>query len=85
MMSVKYLGTLGLIVVLSLLAITGTLVSFTGLPVHASADILYVAPGGSCGVATPCYGTVQEAVDHALPGDEIRVAEGLYPIAAGSD
>ncbi len=43
-----------------------------------AATVRYVAPGGVCGAAIPCYATVQAAVDAAATGDEIRVAAGLY-------
>lgn len=41
-------------------------------------DILYVAPGGDCGAAAPCFDNVQAAVDAAAGGDEIRIATGTY-------
>jgi parallel beta-helix repeat protein len=44
----------------------------------ADPGILYVAPGGDCGGATPCYATVQAAVDAAIAGDVIKVAQGTY-------
>jgi fibronectin-binding autotransporter adhesin len=44
----------------------------------ADPGILYVAPGGDCGGATPCYATVQAAVDAASVGDVIKVAQGTY-------
>ena len=47
--------------------------------VQASPGIHYVAPGGSCGSSLPsCFANLQAAVDAAAPGDEIRVAAGLY-------
>ena len=39
---------------------------------------LYVAPGGNCGGAAPCYATVQAAVDAAGDLDVIKVAAGAY-------
>ena len=39
---------------------------------------LYVAPGGNCGGATPCYATIQSAVDAASDWDWIKVAAGTY-------
>lgn len=39
---------------------------------------VYVAPGGNCGGATPCFATVQAAVDAAGDLDLIRVAAGTY-------
>jgi parallel beta-helix repeat protein len=46
--------------------------------VRADPGTLYVAPGGSCGGALPCYGDIQAAIGAAVNGDEIRVAEGTY-------
>ena len=44
-----------------------------GIPIY------YVAPGGNCGVGSPCYSTVQAAVDAADdPSDVIKVAAGTY-------
>ncbi len=40
--------------------------------------IHYVAPGGNCGGVTPCYSTIQDAVNASVDSDEIRVAQGTY-------
>jgi len=44
----------------------------------AQDSTLYVAPDGDCGGASPCYATIQAAVDAADPDDVIKVAAGNY-------
>jgi len=44
----------------------------------AVSQIRYVAPGGDCGAVSPCYATIQAAVDAASAGDAIKIAEGIY-------
>ncbi len=48
------------------------------VPVSSAGSVRYVAPGGSCGGQTPCYSSVQAAVDASAVGDDIRVAAGTY-------
>jgi uncharacterized repeat protein (TIGR01451 family) len=64
----------------ALAAVSAVLLIVSALTVLVRADpgIRYVAVGGDCGGAVPCFETVQAAVDAALPGDEIRVASGHY-------
>ncbi|OGN90474.1 MAG: hypothetical protein A2Y88_03015 [Chloroflexi bacterium RBG_13_48_10] len=84
-MITKRLLTVSLIVTFTLLSVLGGLVLLNAWSVQAASSILYVAPGGACGGASPCYSTLQDAVDAAQPGDEIRVAVGMYGIQAGTD
>lgn len=61
-----------------ILAAAWLLLPHTRAPVQASPGVHYVALGGNCGGMTPCYASVQAAVNAAAPGDEIRVAAGTY-------
>jgi len=40
--------------------------------------ILYVNTDGSCGEKTPCYDSIQEAIDAASTGSVILIAQGTY-------
>ncbi len=52
------------------------LVAVVGSSAHAAS--LYVDTGGVCANLTPCYSTIQSAVNDAMPNDEIRVFPGVY-------
>ena len=51
---------------------------------RASPGTLYVSTDGSCGGKSPCYTNVQDALNFATTGDEIRVATGIYTDSAGT-
>ena len=40
-------------------------------------DFLYVSSDGTCGGNTPCYITIQEAID-AADGSVIKILQGTY-------
>jgi parallel beta-helix repeat protein len=55
------------------------LLSIVNVPiVQADSVIHHVAVGGDCGGVSPCYSTIQEAVNASTNHDEIRVAQGTY-------
>ena len=41
-------------------------------------SVIFVEPDRSCGGNTPCYETIQEAMDAGSSGTTIRIAEGIY-------
>ena len=43
-----------------------------------SAAILYVNKNGTCGGMSPCYTTIQGAMNVAGTGEQIRIAQGTY-------
>ena len=64
--------------VLVLLTVVISAVLLMGETFAVAQTILYVEPLGSCGGNSPCYSTVQEAVDDAVSGGIIRIAKGRY-------
>jgi len=52
----------------------GSDVSFT----TSNAPTLYVSISGDCGDKTPCYDSIQEAIDAAITGSVILTVQGTY-------
>ena len=77
-MSTTRLRLIGLTTGIACLAIVGAMILIGGQTVSAAPTTFHVAPGGDCGGAPDCYGTIQAAVDAADDGDTIKVAEGAY-------
>jgi hypothetical protein len=49
-----------------------------GWATTATAAIRYVNPDGVCGGNSPCYTTIQAAIDASISGDTIKVADATY-------
>ena len=78
MMSTVRLRLIGLTMSIAALAILGATILLGSQAVSAAPTTFHVAPGGDCGGAPNCYGTIQAAVDAAADYDTIKVAEGTY-------
>jgi hypothetical protein len=84
-MSTRRQYILGVVCLVSLFAVAGWIYFIDLQSGLAALGNRYVAPGGNCGGASPCYSTIQAAVDAAQPGDEIRVAAGMYAFQPGNE
>lgn len=64
---------------LALMLVVGTVsVLASAGPIDDDASIHYVAPNADCGEVSPCYASVQAAVDVAVDGDIVKVSSGVY-------
>ena len=59
-----------LISLITVVIVISFFASLFNFPVQADPGTIFVAPGGNCGGVTPCYGTIQEAVNASVNGDE---------------
>jgi parallel beta-helix repeat protein len=77
-MTLKRIPTLCFAIVIALIGIIGMLALLNWQSAQADSNTLFVSKIAGCFGSTPCYATLQDAVDAAQPGDEIRVASGHY-------
>lgn len=71
---------LSIVVLIYFLSETELIANAKSSPGLIDANILYVAPGGYCGSALPCFAAIQDAVDLAASGDIIKIAGGVYAV-----
>lgn len=48
------------------------------LSIHGGGETVYVEPGGTCGGKTPCYTSIQAAVNAVTSSSVIKVAQGFF-------
>jgi len=74
----KKFAALSFTLALALAGVVALLWLLGGGTPSAHADSSHRAAPDCTGIPAPCHTTIQEAVDAASPGDEIRVASGNY-------
>ncbi|MBN1536452.1 MAG: hypothetical protein JW908_06955 [Anaerolineales bacterium] len=72
------LGVLSFVWIIALGGVVGLLGLTDWQSARALSNTLYVAPNAACNGMTPCFASIQEAVDAASVSDEILVAAGVY-------